>query len=122
MAAADVMTGEGIGQALLTARWAAEAVLAGGPTNPEVAVARYEHELRRELVPDHRMAAALERALSSSLGAEAAMALAGANAWTRRNFVRWLFEDYPRGIVLTPRRVAPGVFTRPGAFAQYTRD
>lgn len=116
IAAADVMTGEGIGQALLTGRWAAEAIAAAGPTNPEVAVARYRRTLRHELLPDHAMAKALERALSHRKGARAAIALAGASPWTRRNFARWLFEDYPRGIVLTPSRIHRGTFTGPGGF------
>jgi hypothetical protein len=37
--------------------------------------------------------------------------------WTRRNFARWMFEDYPRAVVLTPDRWQRGVFTRPGAYA-----
>jgi hypothetical protein len=62
------------------------------------------------------MASLLERALARPRGASAAMALAGASAWTRRNFVRWLFEDYPRGIAFTPGRIRSGMFSRPGAF------
>jgi flavin-dependent dehydrogenase len=116
IAAADVMTGEGIGQALLTGRWAAEAMLAAGPDDALRAVRRYRQRLAHDLVPDHRMAALLERALARRGGAEAAMLLAGASPWTRRNFVRWLFEDYPRGIALTPGRIEAGMFTRDGAF------
>ena len=26
------------------------------------------------------------------------------NDWTRRNFARWMFEDYPRAALFTPRR------------------
>ena len=32
--------------------------------------------------------------------------------WTRRNFARWLFEDYPRAVVATPRRWHRGLFSR----------
>ncbi len=116
IAAADVMTGEGIGQALLTGRWAADAIAAAGPTNPEVAVERYRRTLAHDLVPDHRMAALLERALAHRKGARTAIALAGTSDWTRRNFARWLFEDYPRGILLTPGRIRCDTFTRPGGF------
>jgi len=46
----------------------------------------------------------------------AGLRLAGATAWTRRNFARWLFEDYPRAMIVTPRRWHRGMFTGPGAF------
>ena len=58
----------------------------------------------------------LVKGLSGQRGAEAAIAAAGTSAWTRRNFARWLFEDYPRAVVATPRRWHRGVFTGPGAF------
>ena len=35
---------------------------------------------------------------------DAAVRVAGLSGWTRRNFARWLFEDYPRALLLTPRR------------------
>ena len=56
-AATDVMTGEGIGQALLTGRLAAEAVLAGGARQPDLVAGRYEHDVRHHLLADHRMSA-----------------------------------------------------------------
>jgi hypothetical protein len=34
--------------------------------------------------------------------------ISGATPWTRRNFARWLFEDYPRALLLTPDRWQPG--------------
>ncbi|MFM8266440.1 MAG: NAD(P)/FAD-dependent oxidoreductase [Ilumatobacteraceae bacterium] len=100
--ATDVMTGEGIGQAVLTGRLAAEAVCNGGDHD---AVARhYERAVRRELFADHRMSAVLGAMLSRPLLARGAVRLAGSTAWTRRNFVRWMFEDEPRAVVFTPRR------------------
>ena len=35
-------------------------------------------------------------------GARAAIRAAGLTDWTRRNFARWMFEDYPRALLLTP--------------------
>ena len=116
-AACDPMTGEGIAQALVTGRLAAEAIVATGPARPGLAAARYERAARRELLADHRMSVLLGRALKHRKGARAAIRFAGATDWTRRNFVRWLFEDYPRAALLTPRRWHRSMFTGPGAFA-----
>jgi flavin-dependent dehydrogenase len=110
------MTGEGIGQALLTGRLAAEAIVAAGPDRPEDARHRYDRAVDRELVADHRLSALLQRALRHRKGARIALRIAGASAWTRRNFARWLFEDYPRAVVVTPRRWRRKLFTGPGAY------
>jgi menaquinone-9 beta-reductase len=116
--ATDVMTGEGIGQALLTGRVAAASLLAAGATRPHAAAARYEREVRHHLVADHRMSQLLGRALTSELGARGAIRVVGASGtWGRRNFARWMFEDEPRAVVLTPRRWHRGFLTRPGAWA-----
>ena len=48
--------------------------------------------------------------------ASGALRLTGATAWTRRNFARWMFEDYPRAMAATPRRWHRGMFTGPGAY------
>ena len=56
------------------------------------------------LVADHRMSTLLIRAVRNRKGVRAALALAGATPWTRRNFGRWLFEGYPRALLATPRR------------------
>ena len=116
VAACDPLTGEGIGQALLTGVLAAEAIAAAGPAGAHVAVDRYRREVAHGLVADHRMSLLLGRALRHRKGARFALRLAGATAWTRRNFARWLFEDYPRAVVATPRRWHRGVFTGPGAY------
>jgi geranylgeranyl reductase family protein len=114
LAACDVMTGEGIGQALLTGTLAARHVLGGGPA---ARVADdYAAAVRRELLADHRMSELLVRALRHRKGARAGVRIAGTNDWTRRNFARWLFEDYPRGILTTPRRWHRGMLTGPGAY------
>ena len=116
-AATDPMTGEGIGQALLTGIRAAESIVEGG--TPAMVTSRYVHEIRSELVADHHMAVALSKVLQHTRGAEAAMKIAGANAWTRRNFARWLFEDYPRAVLLTPKRWRKDLFTSPGAYQHH---
>lgn len=114
-AATDPMTGEGIGQALATGIWAAEAILGGG--DPAFVRSRYGRRIQRDLVPDHRMAELLVRALQHRKGARAAVWVAGLAPWTRRNFARWLFEDYPRGVLLTPRRWRRGLLQGAGAYA-----
>jgi len=118
-AAVDVMSGEGIGQALQTGAWAADAIL-GAADAPAAAARRYTAQVAVELRPDHRMSTALVRLLHREAGAELAVRLAGASAWTRRNFARWLFEDEPRGIALTPSRWRRDVLARDGAFATRT--
>jgi geranylgeranyl reductase family protein len=116
-AASDVMTGEGIGQALLTGRLAAEALLSAGATAPAVARDRYARAVRHHLVADHRMSAALGRVLAHRRGARGAIAILDhAGDWSRRNFARWMFEDEPRALALTPRRWHREVLHRPGAW------
>ena len=62
------------------------------------------------------MSALLVRAMRHRKGARTAIRVAGASAWTRRNFARWLFEDYPRAVILTPRRWRRGMFSTDGAY------
>jgi flavin-dependent dehydrogenase len=113
-AATDPMTGEGIGQALATGTWAAEAILDG--RDPADVRHRYDEAVQRSLAVDHRMAELLVRALQHRKGARFAVWLSGLTPWTRRNFARWLFEDYPRALVVTPRRWHRGMFSGPGAY------
>ncbi len=112
--ACDTLTGEGIGQALLTGREAAKAITAA-PTNFDAAAERYVGAVRSELIADHKMASLLGRLVAHPSIIEAALRAVGRNSWTRRNFGRWMFEDYPRAIVATPRRWRRGMFTGPGA-------
>ncbi len=114
--ATDRLTGEGIGQALLTGQLAAEAIIDHGLDDPAGAAGRYERDVRRELVADHRMSVALGRILEHPNGARGAIRVAGMSGWTRRNFARWLFEDEPRAIVVTPRRWHRRFLDRDGAF------
>jgi geranylgeranyl reductase family protein len=110
--ATDPMTGEGIAQALLTGRKAAEAIIAGGPG----VASTYQRSVEHELFADHRLARLLSRALSHRKGVRIALRVAGSSDWTRRNFGRWLFEDYPRAAVITPSRWRRGMFTGKGAY------
>jgi geranylgeranyl reductase family protein len=110
----DPMTGEGIAQALETGALAARAVAYDG--HPSNVAVQYRSAVRDALGSDLRFAGALQRVLRSPLGARAALGTAGLTPWTRRNFARWMFEDYPRAIVLTPRRWHAGMFTRAGAY------
>jgi geranylgeranyl reductase family protein len=110
-AATDVMTGEGIGQALLTGIAAAEAVIAGGNV-----AASYTKEVRRELLADHRMSKALTPLLARKTTADLAVRVTAKTEWTRRNFARWMWEDYPRAAAFTPRRWHKGMFSGEGAY------
>jgi geranylgeranyl reductase family protein len=117
--ATDVMTGEGIGQALLTGRLAAEAIVAGGALRPAEVVDSYEAAVRHHLVADHRMSLALGSVLARPWGARGAIRVVEASGdWGRRNFARWMFEDEPRALVLTPSRWHRGFLKRRGAYAR----
>ena len=114
-AATDAMTGEGIGQALLTGILAAQAIEAHGLDAAKV-TDTYDRSVLAALRADHKMSLLLIRAIKHRKGARIAMRIAGATAWTRRNFARWLFEDYPRAVVLTPGRWHRGMLSGPGAY------
>lgn len=105
-AVTDPMTGEGIAQALATGEAAAEAVatsLSDGD-DPRDTAARYAAAVEADVGIDHRFARSLGRLLETERGARACLRAADLSDWTRRNFARWLFEDYPRATLLTPRR------------------
>ena len=102
---------------ILTGILAGREVIRDGPRG-RTAAGRYAASMRRDLVADHRMSALLVRALKHRKGARAAVRVAGATPWTRRHFGRWLFEDYPRAVLVTPRRWSRGMLTPPGSFAQ----
>ena len=117
-AATDVMTGEGIGQALLTGRLAAEAIGSHDALGPAQVAATYERAVAAELFADHRMSKRLGRVLRHPLGTRGAIRLVGASGdWGRRNFARWMFEDEPRAIATSPRRWHRGFLARDGAYA-----
>jgi menaquinone-9 beta-reductase len=111
--AVDPLTGEGIAQAIETALVAVDAIAAG---DPAVAGRRYKEGVRRTLGRDLRFAASLQRVLRSRRGAALAVRTAGLTPWTRRHFARWMFEDYPRALLLTPDRWRRGMFAGGGAY------
>jgi geranylgeranyl reductase family protein len=113
--ATDPLTGEGIGQALLTGVLAARAIVDEGPS-PVAVTSAYRTAAEQALVADHRMSMLLIRAVKHRKGVRIGLRLAGATGWTRRNFGRWLFEDYPRALAVTPRRWHRGMFSGPGAY------
>ncbi|MEO5679763.1 MAG: hypothetical protein ABIS47_08845, partial [Acidimicrobiales bacterium] len=116
--ATDPMTGEGIGQALDLGVLAAEAIVAAGALQPWAAGRRYEAAVRRGLVVDNRVAGFLStHGVAHRRGIRTAVRLAGTNAWTRRAFGRWLFEDEPRAAILTPARWHRRFLRRTGAFS-----
>ncbi|MFM8651982.1 MAG: hypothetical protein ACKODE_06645, partial [Acidimicrobiaceae bacterium] len=65
---------------------------------------------------DHRMSIVLGKILKNAVLTRGVLRLAGATDWTRRNFVRWMFEDEPRAAVLTPWRWHRKFLKRDGAF------
>ena len=114
--ATDTMTGEGIGQALLTGRLAAEAIIAGGALAPDRVTRQYRSTVRHHLLADHKMSAMLSRVLSHETGASGAIRVLANSEWSRRNFARWMFEDEPRAIALTPTRWHRHLFHQPGPY------
>ena len=114
--ATDTMTGEGIGQALLTARLAAEAIIAGGALDAVEVAARYRSTVKHHLLADHKMSAWLSKVLSHELGARGAIRLLATSEWSRRNFARWMFEDEPRAIAFTPSRWHRHLFHQPAPY------
>ena len=112
--ATDTLTGEGIGQALETGIAAAESIHAGN--SPREVRAHYSCAIDKTLLADHRMSVALSAILARPFFARLVLAVVDTNEWTRTNFARWMFEDEPRAIVLTPRRWHRKFFSRSGAY------
>jgi geranylgeranyl reductase family protein len=115
----DTLTGEGIGQALLSGQLSARAILAGINREASVTRNKYEQLVKQNFFADHRMSMALGTILKSSLGARAALRVANLTPWTRRNFVRWMFEDEPRAAIFTPSRWHRNFLGRDGAYVTY---
>jgi menaquinone-9 beta-reductase len=115
-AAADPLTGEGIGQALWTGIAAVDAVQAGG--DGRAVRARYETDVERGLAVDLRFARQLLGVFGRPRGCELSMRVIDASPWTRSRFARWMFEDYPRALLKTPGRWHRGAMSSPGAFAR----
>jgi flavin-dependent dehydrogenase len=114
----DPMTGEGIAQALESGMLAARAGAARGDAS--AGAARYTESIDRALGADLRFAAVLQHVLRIPLGARAAIRAASLTPWTRRNFARWMWEDYPRALLLTPRRWHRKMFQPAGAYSLHS--
>lgn len=114
-AATDPMSGEGIGQAMETAMLAVRAFLDNG-REAAPAIEQYQGRLRREMIRDHALARTLSTMLAKPWGAEAALAATGTSAWSKRNFLRWLFEDYPRAAAFNPERWNRSTFATEPAY------
>jgi geranylgeranyl reductase family protein len=110
--ATDVLTGEGIGQALLSGMLAGEAASRPNPGRS------YDRSMRRHFFADHRMSSALGRILGNEALARAALRVIDGGDWRRDKFVRWMFEDEPRAAAFTPRRWHRGFLSSPGAYAR----
>ena len=116
MCATDLLTGEGIGQALETGIAAAHAIHEGA--TPADVRAQYSHSVDKTLLADHRMSRTLSFLMSSPMIARSVLALVNTNDWTRTNFARWMFEDEPRAVIFTPRRWHRKFLDRPGAYSK----
>lgn len=113
--ATDTLTGEGIGQALLSGSLAAEAIIQGGL--PVEVRTTYAQSVRHHLLADHRMSLRLSKILARRRGARGAIAIvAKSGNWGKRNFARWMFEDEPRAIALTPKRWHREMFRLKGPY------
>jgi flavin-dependent dehydrogenase len=108
--ATDVLTGEGIGQALLSGMLAGEAATSTDPAR------QYRRAMRRHFFADHRMSVVLGRALASERLARGALRIIDGGAWRKQKFVRWMFEDEPRASAFTPRRWHRGYLSSRGAY------
>lgn len=117
----DTLTGEGIGQALLSGVLAARAIIDSGNREPSVTQSIYQQSIQQHFFADHRMSALLGYMMRSQLCARSGLRVANLTPWTRRNFARWMFEDEPRAVVLTPRRWHRNFLRRSGAYPNSLR-
>lgn len=117
-AVTDPMSGEGIGQAIESGRHAVANIISEGIDHPTAVRDRYEKTLRRGIGRDHQLAHALSNLLTSPRTAEMALAVTGLTDWTRTNFARWLFEDYPRATVINPTRWRERPLGQPAPYRQ----
>jgi flavin-dependent dehydrogenase len=118
----DPMTGEGIAQALTTGALAVDAIVGAGLPGVEADIAAvgatYRATVQREIGRDLRFASWLQRVLTRPWGTELALGVVGRSRWTRRNFARWMFEDYPRAILGTPDRWHRRMLTPPDPYGR----
>jgi geranylgeranyl reductase family protein len=95
----DPMTGEGIAQAIETGMLAARSIASGHDVG-----ATYRDLVHEAIGRDLRFAGLLSKVLAAPWRANAALRAVDTNRWTRAQFARWMFEDYPRAALFTPRR------------------
>ena len=110
----DPMTGEGIAQALQTGVLAADAIAHGGASasgGRALPTASGAGARPRSALRGHVAGAA-----AFPHGCTRGHRRRRPHPWTRRNFARWMFEDYPRALVFTPDRWHRGAFSAPGAY------
>jgi flavin-dependent dehydrogenase len=112
--ATDVLTGEGIGQALLSGMLAGRAATQRDPGRA------YRRAMRRDFFADHRMSSVLGGMLANETLARGALRIIDAGEWRKEKFVRWMFEDEPRASAFTPRRWHRGYLSSAGAYASRT--
>jgi geranylgeranyl reductase family protein len=112
----DPMTGEGIAQAIETGELAADAIARTPADDADAAGSHYRASVEERLGHDLRFARLLQMILRSPTGARGALRVVDLSPWTRRNFARWLFEDYPRAILATPSRWHRHMLTGRGAY------
>jgi geranylgeranyl reductase family protein len=110
----DPLTGEGIAQAFESGELAVDAIVRGGSRN--AVHESYRRSVVRALGRDLRFADVLQRILRSPVRARGALRAVSLTPWTRRNFARWMFEDYPRAVLATPDRWSRGMLTGAGAY------
>lgn len=110
--ATDVLTGEGIGQALLSG------ILAGESASEPRAGVAYRRAMRHHFFADHRMSSVLGRILGNESLARGALRVIDGGEWRKSKFARWMFEDEPRAAAFTPRRWHRGFLSSPGAYSK----
>jgi hypothetical protein len=65
---------------------------------------------------DHRLSQFFSGILARPGGSDRALGVADSSERARRQFTRWMFEDYPRAAPLTPYRWRRGMASGEGAF------
>lgn len=110
--ATDLLTGEGIGQALLSG------VLAGETASQPNPGRAYRRAMRRAFFADHRMSSVLGLILANETLARGALRIIDNGDWRKEKFVRWMFEDEPRAAALTPWRWHRNFLSSRGAYAK----
>ena len=115
-AVVDPMTGEGIAQAIETGMLAADAIADRGPPTRRRSATATARVRRARSAPICGSPPRSSGCSRRPLAARAAIRAVDTNDWTRRNFARWMFEDYPRAALVHAAALAP-TFTAKGAYA-----